>query len=192
MATVAQTKLLTAEDFMAADLGEGNFELVRGEIVELPPAMPKHGVVCANVAGSQWDYGRRSGYGYALSNDSAVVTERDPDTVRGPDVCFYSHARLPRAEVAKGLPPVPPDLAVEVLSEWNTDREMSRKRREYFDAGVRLVWMIDPTERTVHAYTATDHFTTHGVGDILDGGEVLPGFRLPIREWFERAERPFD
>jgi Uma2 family endonuclease len=88
MATVTQTKLLTAEQFMAADLGEGTFELVRGEIVEVPLAMPKHGVVCANVCGTLWAYGRKSGYGYALSNDSAVVTERDPDTVRGPDVCF--------------------------------------------------------------------------------------------------------
>ena len=61
------------------------------------------------------DYGRQSGLGYALSNDSAVLTERDPDTVRGADVCFYSHARWPRIQVGKTLPPVPPDLAVEVV-----------------------------------------------------------------------------
>ena len=64
MATVTQTKLLTAEEFMAADLGEGTFELVRGEIVEVPPPMPEHGLVCANVAAILWNYGRQSGYGF--------------------------------------------------------------------------------------------------------------------------------
>ena len=105
MATVAQPKLLTAEEFMAADLGEGNFELVRGEVVEVPPAMPDHGRVCGKAFFVLETYGRQTGLGYALSNDSAVVTERGPDTVRGPDVCFYSHARWPEFQVGPGLPP---------------------------------------------------------------------------------------
>jgi Uma2 family endonuclease len=86
MASVTQPRLLTAEEFMAADLGEGNFELVRGEIVEMPPAMPEHGRVCANACYVLESYGRQTGLGYALSNDTAVVTERGPDTVRGADV----------------------------------------------------------------------------------------------------------
>ena len=79
---------------MKADLGEGTFELVRGEVIEVPPSMPEHGRVCVNVGFTLESYGRQSGYGYALSNDSAVVTERGPDTVRGADVCFYSHDAL--------------------------------------------------------------------------------------------------
>src|SRR5262245_16577918 len=135
MVTATQRKLLTAEEFMAADLGEGTFELVRGEVIEVPPPMPEHGAVCGNVSGVLWDYGRRSGYGYVLSNDAAVLTERDPDTVRGADVAFYSHARWPRSDVGKTLPPVPPDLAVEVYSPSNRRGAMSRKVTEYLVAG---------------------------------------------------------
>ncbi len=116
MATVAETKLLTAEEFMAADLGDGNYELVRGEIVEMPRPTPEHGRVCMNVGFALELFGRQTGLGYAITNDSAVLTERDPDTVRGPDVCFYTHARWPRSQLGTGLPPVPPDLAVEVYS----------------------------------------------------------------------------
>ncbi|HKI20124.1 MAG TPA: Uma2 family endonuclease, partial [Isosphaeraceae bacterium] len=75
MATATTTKLVTAEEFMAADLGEGSFELVRGEVVEVPPAMPEHGRVCGNAFYLLETYGRQTGLGYALSNDSAVVTE---------------------------------------------------------------------------------------------------------------------
>ncbi|MGO9918171.1 MAG: Uma2 family endonuclease, partial [Isosphaeraceae bacterium] len=116
MATVTTTRPMTAEEFMAADLGEGNFELVRGEVVEVPPAMPEHGRLCGDASYVLETYGRQSGRGFALSNDSAVLTERDPDTVRGAGVCFYSHARWPRSEVGTHLPPVPPDVAVEVVS----------------------------------------------------------------------------
>ena len=82
-ATKTKTKLMTAEEFMAADLGEGVFELVRGEVQQLPPAMPEHGRVCGNAFFVLETYGRRTKQGYALSNDSAVQTERDPDTVPG-------------------------------------------------------------------------------------------------------------
>ncbi len=78
MATVAQTKLLTAEEFMAADLGEGSFELVRGEIVAVPPAMPEHGVVCANIAATLWNYGRQSGYGYPFLSECSRRTTPVP------------------------------------------------------------------------------------------------------------------
>ena len=138
MATVTQPKLLTAEEFMAADLGEGTFELVRGEVVELPPAMPEHGRVCVNVGFALESFGRQTGYGYCLSNDSAVLTERGPDTVRGADVCFYSHARWPRSQVGNSLPPVPPDLAVEVYSPGNRRGEMNKKVTEYLGVGVSL------------------------------------------------------
>src|SRR5262245_20441471 len=139
MATAAETRLLTAEEFMAADLGEGTHELVRGEVVEMPPAMPEHGLICVNIIYLLESYGRQSGLGYALANDSAVVTERNPDTVRGADVCYYSHARWPRAQVAGKLPPVPPDLVVEVVSPGNRIAQIIKKVSEYLEIGVSLV-----------------------------------------------------
>ena len=84
----------------------------------------------------------------ALSNDSAVVTERRPDTVRGADVCFYSHARWPRAsKVGNKLPPVPPDLAVEVVSPGNRIAGIMKKVAEYLEVGVSLVWVVYPKTR---------------------------------------------
>ena len=80
-----------------------------------------------------------------------------------------------------------PDLAVEILSESNTPAEMERKLREYFAAGTRLVWYADPVARSVTVYTSPEGSTVLREDDTLHGNDVLPGFRLPIREWFERA-----
>jgi Uma2 family endonuclease len=68
---------------------------------------------------------------------------------------------------------------------------MDQKLIDYFAAGSKLVWSVDPKERTVRVYTSPEQFTTLDESQTLEGGEVLPGFRLPIREWFERAEQPF-
>jgi Uma2 family endonuclease len=185
MATAAQPKLMTAEEFMAADLGEGTYELVRGEVVQMPPPMPEHGVVCGNAAGILWDYGRRSGHGYALSNDSAVLTERDPDTVRGTDVCFYTHARWPRSQVGNTLPPVPPDLAVEVVSPGDRPAEILRKVAEYLAAGVQLVWVIYPKRRCVAVYRPDqEEPTVFKEGEFLENFPELPGFRCPVADLF--------
>ena len=185
MATVAQTKLMTAEEFMAADLGEGTFELVRWEIVEVPPAMPDHGVVCANVAGVMWDYGRKPGYGYALSSDSAVVTERGPDTVRGPDVCFYSHARWARSNVGGALPPVAPDLAVEVVSPSDRAVRISKKIAEYQGVGTLLIWVVYPARRSVVIHRLDDELPiVLGEDAVIENLPELPGFRCLVSEFF--------
>ncbi len=185
MATAATTKLMTAEEFMAADLGAGKFELVRGEVVELPPAMPEHGRVCVNACYTLETYGRQSGRGYALSNDSAVLTERDPDTVRGADVCFYSHARWPRSQVGNDLPPVPPDLAVEVVSPRNRPGVLFKKISEYLTAGVSLVWVVYPKQRCVAIYRPDEAAPSVLCEDqVLENLPELPGFRCTVAEFF--------
>jgi Uma2 family endonuclease len=185
MATVAQPKLMTAEEFMAADLGEGRFELVRGEAVEVPPAMPEHGRTCANALFVLETYGRQSGFGYALSNDTAVVTERGPDTVRGADVCFYSHARWPRSQLGNTLPPVPPDVAVEVVSPGDRRGEIHRKIGEYLDAGVLLIWVVYPKRRRVAVYRHDEEEpTVFKEDEFLENFPELPGFRCPVSDFF--------
>ncbi|MBI3821093.1 MAG: Uma2 family endonuclease [Planctomycetes bacterium] len=108
--------------------------------------------------------------------------------VRIPDVAFYSWSLFPDREppLEKILSAVP-DLPVEVLSEGNTDKEMERKRREFFGGGTKLMWIVDPEKRTVDVYTSVDEFTTLTENDTLDGGAVLPGFTLSIKAWFEQA-----
>ncbi len=136
MATATTTKLMTAEEFMAADLGEGTSSWFEGRFVEVPPAMPEHGRVCGNVVFVLETYGRQSGLGYALSNDSAVLTERDPDTVRGADVCFYSHARWPRAEVGNRLAAGAAGSGRRSrLSRKSTSAAIMKKVAEYLGSG---------------------------------------------------------
>jgi Uma2 family endonuclease len=112
------------------------------------------------------------------------------ELVRLPDVTFIAWERLPNEEFpAEPIPDLAPDLAVEVLSKSNTRAEIERKLREYFAAGARLAWVLDPKSRTVRVHISPTEFRTLQEEDTLDGGEVLPGFQLPIREWFERARR---
>jgi Uma2 family endonuclease len=110
--------------------------------------------------------------------------------VRIPDVSFVSWDRLPgRRRPPAPIPDLAPDLAVEVLSDSNTPREMELKRQEYFTAGTLLVWEIDPDTRTARAYTAPDVFTTLTAAEALDGSPVLPGFVLPLVEVFAELDR---
>ena len=114
-----------------------------------------------------------------------------PKQIRAPDVSFIRWERFPGGQPPKAaIFSVAPDLAVEILSEGNTEAEMDRKLRDYFQAGVRLVWYIEPKTRTAKAYTAVDVWTEIGPHDSLLGGEVLPGFELPLAQLFARVEGP--
>lgn len=114
-----------------------------------------------------------------------------PNRVRIPDACFISWSRFPdgRLPISVPIPELVPDLAIEVLSEGNTDREMEQKRRDYFQAGVRLVWYIDPPTRSATVYTsAEDQGTVHAETEPLSGADVLPGFALSLAEIFRQAD----
>jgi Uma2 family endonuclease len=113
-----------------------------------------------------------------------------PGLVRMPDAAFVSWDRIPGGRIPEEpIPDLTPDIAIEVLSEGNTPGEMERKRKEYFAARVRLVWMVDPIHRTVTVYTAPDRFTVLGENDVLDGGDVLPGLAIPLRDLFAELDR---
>ena len=108
--------------------------------------------------------------------------------VRLPDVSFYLWNHFPNRELTREqiLDKVA-DLTVEVLSPSNTKAEMARKRREFFASGTRLFWIVDPVACTVEVFTAPEQSTVLYEADMLDGGDVLPGFKLVIRDWFARA-----
>jgi Uma2 family endonuclease len=115
----------------------------------------------------------------------AGMLRLSPGLVRIPDLSYISRARL--AEHRRALAPIlplAPDLAIEVLSEGNTPREMARKVREYFDSGCRLVWVVDPRTRTVAVYTSLAKPIVLTEKQTLTGGDVLLGFRLPLRKLF--------
>ncbi|HTI50458.1 MAG TPA: Uma2 family endonuclease [Planctomycetaceae bacterium] len=133
---------------------------------------------------------------FVASRNLGLVTGADgmvrlfPGQVRIPDVAYISWSRIPGGRVPRApIPPIAPDLAIEVLSDSNTAREMARKRADYFRSGVALVWEIDPVARSVAVYTAPDACCVLGETDTLDGGSVLPGFSLPLRDLFGALDR---
>lgn len=112
-----------------------------------------------------------------------------PGLVRIPDVGFVARERFPCGKISsEAVLNLAPDLAIEVFSEGNTKAEMILKRTEYFEAGARLVWLIDPKGRTATVFTGPDQSAVLHEGESLDGGELLAGFTLPLREIFEAME----
>jgi Uma2 family endonuclease len=133
---------------------------------------------------------------FAIPRNLGLVVGADgalklmPGLVRIPDVSFLSWDRIPGGKVpSEAIPPIGPDLAVEVLSESNTKREMARKRREYFASGTRLVWEVDPESRTVSVYDAPERFQMLSETDTLDGGDLLPGFALRLTDLFGELDQ---
>jgi Uma2 family endonuclease len=115
-----------------------------------------------------------------------------PGLVRTPDASFVSWGRLPRHEVPREpIPDLVPDLAVEVISRYNTREEMERKLRDYFTAGVRLVWYVYHTpRREVWVYVSPTEYSVVREDQTLDGGAVLPGFRLSLADLFAEPADP--
>ncbi len=157
-------------------------ELVRGRLVREPRPAPLHGRVSVILATRLDTFVERHGGGVVLV-DVGVVTARDPDTVRGPDIAFYARERIPADGYGAGFWG-PPDLAVEILSPSNRTAEMRAKVTEYLDAGVRTVWVVDPPARSVTVHRPDGEPRTLGPGGVLGGDDVLPGFRLPLEVLF--------
>jgi Uma2 family endonuclease len=184
--STAAAKLLTAEEFARLpDPPDGSKqELVRGEVVTMPPPGFVHGSVQLNVGSMIRAHVRQHKLGRATV-ESGVITERGPDTVRGPDVAFWSYQRLAAGDVPVVYANEPADLVAEVVSPGNTKQRMTQKVREYFDSGVRMVWVVHPEERTVTVYTKPGDGTVLWEDATLTGGDVLPGFSCKVAEFFQ-------
>lgn len=162
-------------------------ELVAGVLVEKPVGYSES-LLAAVIVELLNAFVRSRNLGHVTGE--AGTMELMPDLVRIPDVAFTSWDRLPGGERPKErVPRVVPNLAIEVLSENNTPAEMSAKRREYFEAGVNLVWEIDPERRTAIAYRSLTEFDVVGADGRLGGGTVLPGFELSLAEVFAELDR---
>lgn len=177
------TKLITAAEFARMpDPPDGSKqELVRGEVVTMPPTKGPHGFVQLNVGVILSGFVKANRLGWVVT-ESGTILERDPDTVRGPDVAFYSIARQPT--IPEEWFEIPPDLAVEVLSPSDRRGRVREKIREYLANGVRVVWLVDPDARTVTAYTGTLRGIEFDSTDTLDAADVLPGFSCRVADFF--------
>jgi len=178
---IAKT-LITAEEFAKTGHETDGFELVRGELAPMPPPGDNHGIVCANVVHLLKTYTKTHGTGKVTCNDSGIITQRDPDSVRGVDVAVFLR---PDWQAAEGYTTVPPDLAVEVRSPEQSWTKVVGKVGEYLAMGVRLVWVVDPRRRRVTVFQPEEDPAIFAAENELEGGDVLPGFRCRVSELFE-------
>jgi Uma2 family endonuclease len=186
MSTVAQAEpLMTAEEFARRPDPGYPEELVRGRVVAMPPPKPRHGQVCLKIGRLLANFVEAERLGHVLSNDSGVITQRGPDTVRGADVSYYSHERVPPGPLPHDYLDVAPDLVVEVLSPSDRWPVVIQKVGEYLGAGVRLVVVLDPDERAAHVYAADRAPRVVRGDEALALPEVFgEEFRLGLREVF--------
>lgn len=179
------TGLITAE--MLFDMGDdaGHCELVAGEVTAMPPVGDDHGAVALDLSWYINTFVRRERLGVVYAAETGFILARNPDTVRAPDVAFVRAERVRPRGQRTGYVPFAPDLAVEVVSPNDRLAHGERTVQEYLAAGTRLVWVAHPAQQTVTVYAPDQAVRVLGVADELDGGGVLPGFRLAVARLFE-------
>jgi Uma2 family endonuclease len=184
MVTVTD-KLLTAEEYQLLPDSGAPTELVRGRIVPVNLPTPRHGQICAQIVYLLRRFLEERDLGHVISNDAAVVTQRNPDTVRGADVAFYSYHRLPPGPLPEGYLPIVPDLLFEVRSPTDRWRDLLTKVSEYLNAGVQVVCVLEPETQRLYVYRAEQPEQLLDRADDLVLPELHPDFRVPVRQLFE-------
>jgi Uma2 family endonuclease len=181
--STTETRPVTIEDYEA--LGENApYELIRGVLYETMPTKFVHALVAGRFARFFGRYADSVLPGEVIAGEGGFVLEEDPDSLLAPDVAFIRAERLPPGRARDDWIRIPPDAAVEVKSPSNTRAEIARKVEVYLAAGVPLVLVADTDDETVSANSADGQVRVYRVGDVLDGGGVLPGFRVPVAEIF--------
>ena len=185
MATAEMLELMTAEQFgQRPDPGYPE-ELVRGRVVAMSVPDRRHGYVCGRADRIFGNFVDEHDLGRVMCNDSGVITERDPDTVRGADVAYYSYARLPKGTLPTGYGPEVPELVVEVRSANDRWREILEKVSEYLNAGVLVVVVLDPEPQIAHVFSADDPPRTLRAEEELILPGILDDFRVRVGRFFE-------
>ncbi|MBX6378771.1 MAG: Uma2 family endonuclease, partial [Clostridia bacterium] len=171
----------TAEELCR--LPEGwRYEIDEGELVIMAPAGFEHNDVTTEIATRLRQFTKDHGLGKALTNELGIFLRRAPDTLRAPDVAFYSNDRLASIRDRKGFPDVPPDLAVEVHDPSEPD--LAKKIRQYLEAGVRAVWVVDLRTRTLTRHAPGEEPRVWSDPESVVEEPVLPGFSCRLGELF--------
>ena len=160
-------------------------ELIRGVFCETMATGRKHGVTAMGLGAFIIAHVRPRRLGQVMGSDAGVLIEQGPDTVREPDVAFISAERLPLDADPPGYLEVIPDLVAEIISPSNRPTEINDKTRMWLSHGVRIVWEVYPERREVWVHQPGQRYVVLGEADTLDGGDVLPGFSIPVRDIFD-------
>lgn len=180
-------RLVSLEEFQRMpEEDEFQVELVRGRVVREPLPGARHARLNARLLSGIDSHVREHDLGVTLA-EAGFILSVDPPTVRGPDIAFLEKKRIPPEGVPVGFWRGAPDLAVEIVSPSNRVGEIRQKVLEYLAAGTRLVWVVDPSTRSVAAYRSREEIRLLTRDDALEGNDVLPGFRLALSELFAES-----
>ncbi len=182
MSTTVQ--LVTADELLSMPKDGFRYELVKGELRKMSPSGSEHGVIIGKITVRLGSYVEANDLGIYFGAEAGFKLASDPDTVRAPDVAFVSREHIPESGITKKFWQGAPDLAVEVLSPGDTLKEVKEKVEEWLGAGAKAVWVVNPKRRSVTVYRSVTDVTRLAEGEVLEGGDVVPGFRCKVAEIF--------
>ena len=177
-------KRMTADDLLKMPRDGFRYELVRGELRQMAPAGQGHGGITINITVPLGAYVKQQDLGRVYAAETGFVIANEPDTVRAPDTAFVRKERVVDLSL-KGYFPGAPDLVVEVISPNDVYAEVEEKVAEWLEAGTELVIVVNPRQRTVRVHRSLTDIAVLTEDDVLDGGEVVPDWQLPVKEIFE-------
>ena len=180
---MATTTLLTAADLLTFPETLHKPELVRGEVVEMAPVGGYHSNTQLALGMYLRLHAQRRRQGH-VGVELGFILSTNPDTVRAPDVSFIATEQLRATPLSAGFYPGYPDIAAEVVSPGDTAAQLTAKVQDYLRAGTRLVWVVNPGTRSVAVHTPDGPGRMLGPDDVLTGGTVLPGLRIPVGDLF--------
>ena len=185
MITHTDTKRLTANDLLRLYSKGIRGELIRGALCETMPTGQEHGEIVVNLTVLLGTFVKSRKLGRLTASDAGVWLERNPDTVREPDIAYFSAEKMPLGVRVTGYSETVPDLVVEVVSPSDGLREVNDKALMWLSYGVRLVWVVDPDTRSVDVYRASRVASKLTESDTLDGLDTLPGFTCTVGDVFD-------
>ena len=183
--TTLGTEPITAEQLLKMDAKGMRGELIRGVFCPTMSAGMKHGEIVVNLVMLLGAEIKPNRLGRLMASDSGVKVETDPDTVREPDIAYFSRDRLALDADVPGYAEVPPDLVVEVVSPSDSVRGTNDKARMWINTGVQLVWVIWPETKMIEVHRPAQPVTTLRETDTLTGENILPQFTVPVKDIFD-------
>jgi len=179
-------KKMTAEELRFLPDDGKSYELIGGELIMMVPAGTRHGRIAMRLGSMIENHARQHNLGAVYAAETGFQIAHDPDTVRAADVAFVARERIPPEGEPDGYWAIAPDLVVEVASPSDSATHLQAKVTDWLQAGVRRVWVVYPDTRSVVVHEPSGRAITLGEEALLDGEDILPGFRCPVKEIFAR------
>ena len=177
-------RLVTAGELLDMPDDGWRYELVRGELRRMPPAGFEHGRLASEAGSSLRNYVREHNLGVVCASETGFMIGTEPDHVRAPDAAFVRRERIEAMGAVTGYWPGAPDLVIEVISPNDRYTEVEEKVEDWLEAGTAIVIIINPRNRTATIRRPSQAPAILSGQDIIDGGEVVPGWQMALREIF--------